>query len=259
MDYTPVNYNTALGHTTWAHETALAVLFTSYLEHPADHWGTYRDTVAKDFLRAVPTVWDETRLLEGAPDQYATMARRSGEDWYIGSIVGSDQSRTVSIALDFLASGVTYTAAIYKDGGSDAEIAYETQMVTRGTVLSIPLRKNGGLAIRITKQESAPAPPRYYRIVNRNSGKVLAVQNASLEDVASVVQWDYVDATTNDEWRLVDAGGGYYTLLNRSSGKALDVNGAVPDDGATLIQYKSRGTSNQQWQIIPPTAVIAAS
>lgn len=179
------------------------------------------------------------------------MARRSGEDWYIGSIVGSDQSRTVSIALDFLASGVTYTAAIYKDGGSDAEIAYETQMVTRGTVLSIPLRKNGGLAIRITKQESAPAPPRYYRIVNRNSGKVLAVQNASLEDVASVVQWDYVDATTNDEWRLVDAGGGYYTLLNRSSGKALDVNGAVPDDGATLIQYKSRGTSNQQWQIIP--------
>ncbi|WP_437507824.1 glycoside hydrolase family 97 catalytic domain-containing protein [Sorangium sp. So ce1099] len=396
MDYTPVNYSTAGGHNTWAHQTALAIMYSSYIQHYADHWATYRDSVARDFLRAVPSVWDDTRLLEGYPDQYATIARRRGDAWYVGSIVGGGESRTPRIALSFLTPGVTYTAQIYRDGGSDNEIVHETRQVTSSSELDIPLRANGGVAIRLTTQGSPSALPNlaagkpatadsscngfetaskavngsvanghddkwcsggakwlevdlgatytlsqlavrhaaaggessahntrdfeiqtsidnaswdtvvrvtgntadatthsipptsaryvrlhvttgaqsgqanvariydlevygqgqfntnaYYRIVNRNSGKALAVRNASTSDAESVVQWDYVDATTNDEWRLVEAGNGYYALLNRRSGKSLDVNGAVTTEGASLIQYTSRGSSNQQWQIIP--------
>ena len=398
MDYTPVDYSVINdGNTTWAHQTALAVVYSSYIEHFSDQWAAYRDSVAVDFLRGVPSVWDDTRLLEGAPDQYATVARRRGAEWYVGTISGLGSARTAAVPLSFLQPGVSYTAQIYRDGLSAHDIAYETRSVTSTSVLNLPVAVHGGAAVRISRQAPTSAlqnlaagkaasadsscaategankavngsvsggnPDKWcssgaskwlkvdlggsytlnqvtlrhagaggespalntrdfnlqastdnvnwstvatvggntadvtthalpsvnarylrlnvstgaqspqaniariyeleaygqgafdtrarYKIVNRASGKALAVQNAGLGDSAPVVQWDYVDTTTNDEWRLVDVGGGYYDIVNAYSGKALDVQGGVADDGKPLIQYASHGSPNQQWQLVP--------
>jgi alpha-glucosidase len=249
MDYTPVVYSNANGVTTWGHQTALPVMFSSYLTHFSDNWVSYRDSVARAFLAAVPTVWDETRLIEGDPAQYATIARRSGTDWFVGTI--ANNARTASIPLSFLSAGTAYTAHIYKDDTSPADMTYETQAVTSASTLTLPLMTGGGAAVRISTQ-SAPMTtvPTYYKILNRNSGKALAVQNAALTDAAAVIQWTYGDPTTNDEWRLFDVGGGYVTIINRNSGRALDVSGASTAAGAALIQYMDRNDTNQQWQVL---------
>jgi alpha-glucosidase len=249
MDYTPGAYSNSGGQTTWAHQTALLVMFASYIQHYSDHGATYRDSIAREFMRALPSVWDDTRLLEGNPSQYATLARRRGDDWYVGTIT-SGTGRTAAIPLSFLAAGTNYTAHIYMDGTSDNDIAYRVQSVTSTSVLNIPLRANGGAAIRLTTQNVPVVPSAFYKIINRQSGKALVVQNASRSDGAEVIQWAYADSTTNDEWRLVAVGDGYYDLLNRNSGRSLDVNGAVTTAGAHLIQFTSRGSTNQQWQFV---------
>ncbi|ADO69318.1 glycoside hydrolase family 97 catalytic domain-containing protein [Stigmatella aurantiaca] len=249
MDYTPGAYSNSGGQTTWAHQTALPVLFASYIQHYSDHGAMYRNSIAREFLRALPPAWDDTRLLEGNPSQYATLARRRGNDWYVGTIA-SGTARTAVIPLSFLTAGTNYTAHVYMDGTSDNDIAYQVQQVASTSVLNIPVRANGGAAIRITAQNVPVVPSAIYKIINRQSGKALAVQNASRSDTAEVIQWAYVDSTTNDEWRLVDSGGGYYDLVNRNSGRTLDVSGASTAAGAHLIQYTSRGSANQQWQFV---------
>jgi alpha-glucosidase len=249
MDYTPGAYSNSGGQTTWAHQTALPVLFPSYIQHYSDHGAMYRDSIAREFLRALPSSWDDTRLLEGNPSQYATLARRRGNDWYVGTIA-SGTARTAVIPLSFLTAGTAYTAHIYLDGTSDNDIAYQVQQVSSTSVLNLPVRANGGAAVRITTQNVPVVPSAIYKIINRQSGKALAVYGASRADAAEVIQWAYVDSTTNDEWRLVDAGGGSYGLLNRYSGRTLDVSGASVTAGAHLIQYTSRGSANQQWQLI---------
>ncbi len=147
MDYTPVTYSNTRGQTTSAHQTALDVVFESGVQHLADKPATYNASVAKEFLKAVPASWDDTKLVEGDPGSYVTLARRSGTAWFVGAItVGA---RSAAVPLAFLGPG-SYTAEIIRDGASDAEQVREQQTVTRATVLTIPLRLHGGCAIHLT-------------------------------------------------------------------------------------------------------------
>ena len=76
MDYTPA---LSAGGSTPGHQLALAVAFESGLQHLADQPAAYESRPAADaLLRALPVAWDETRLLDGAPDSHATVARRAG-------------------------------------------------------------------------------------------------------------------------------------------------------------------------------------
>ena len=82
MDYTPVMFTrTTFPHlTTNAHELALSVVFESGLLHFADGAEAYRSLpdAPKEFLKHVPTAWDETRFVAGEPGQLAVLARRNG-------------------------------------------------------------------------------------------------------------------------------------------------------------------------------------
>jgi alpha-glucosidase len=248
MDYTPVVYSNANGVTTWGHQTALSVVFSSYLQHFSDHWAMYRDSIARAFLRVVPTTWDETRLIEGDPAQFATIARRKGAEWYIGTIANA--ARTATIPLSFLPPNTAFTAHIFNDGTSRADVGYQRVAVTSASTLNIAVVASGGAAVRITTDATPMTTANYFRIVSRNSGKVLAVQNASIADTAAVIQFPFVDATTNDEWRTVDVGGGFVSIINRNSGRVLDVSGASTTAGAPLIQFADRNGTNQQWQMV---------
>lgn len=181
MDYTPVLYDTYLTGTTDTHQTALMVIFTSYIQHV----GEGRDSVLKNpcrpFLSAVPAAWDESRLLEGYPANYVTLARRSGDTWFVAGICAR-RPRSATFRLDFLPSAV-YEAELYADDLSDLRpfdvangalpapdqalckwimashqrpglhqhnmhlVRIERFTVYWGDVLTIPLAANGGFAM----------------------------------------------------------------------------------------------------------------
>jgi hypothetical protein len=100
-----------------------------------------------------------------------------------------------------------------------------------------------------------PTPPSvfpgHYKIVAQHSGKALAVSGASRSNGASVVQWTYGGAATNDEWRLVNVGDTpYYQILARHSGKAMVVKSASTAEGATVIQWTYGGAAtNDEWSL----------
>lgn len=104
-DYTPVLY-TNPGPTTWAHQLANAVVFTSPLQVYAEHPETMMKMPilrnAREVLSAIPTVWDETIVLPRSKiGTVAAFARRSGEQWFVGILNGGDQ-RNFDLDLSFL-------------------------------------------------------------------------------------------------------------------------------------------------------------
>jgi hypothetical protein len=92
---------------------------------------------------------------------------------------------------------------------------------------------------------TGPAPGTY-RIVNRNSGKPLAIAGNSTADGAKAVQ-----QTGTATWTISTVQGGAYTLRYTASGKALDVNGASTTAGLQLQQWTANGGTNQQWYLRP--------
>ena len=119
MDYTPCTFSDSQHPhiTTHAHELALSVLFESPLLHWADKPESYlaqpRDV--RDFMSALPTTWDETRLLGGYPGEWVVMARRSGSTWYVTGINGKDTAQTLSFDTSILPKG-RYTLFADKPG-----------------------------------------------------------------------------------------------------------------------------------------------
>jgi alpha-glucosidase len=108
------------------------------------------------FIKDVPTDWEETLVLNGEVGDYVTIARkvRGGNDWYIGSVT-DENARSLDIKLDFLDPGRTYTARIYRDA-DDANwqtnphaITIETRKLKQGDTLTLPLAPGGGAAIRL--------------------------------------------------------------------------------------------------------------
>ena len=102
-----------MGLGTRAHELALYVVLESPLQMVSDYPEHYAGQHDFEFIKQVPTTWDEVRVLDGRPMENITVARRSGKDWYVGSITNWDE-RTVKMPLSFLGEG-KYVAEIYAD------------------------------------------------------------------------------------------------------------------------------------------------
>jgi alpha-glucosidase len=169
LDYTPgafLNSNREnfvsrnvepMGLGTRAHELALFVILESPLQMVADSPEHYTGQHDFEFIRQVPATWDEVRVLDGRPTQNITLARRSGNDWYIGSITNWD-ARTVEVPLSFLGEG-KYTAEIYADASDAATNAthttFTTQTVDRATVLDVRMVHGGGNAMWIHPASAA--------------------------------------------------------------------------------------------------------
>lgn len=104
-----------------------------------------------EFFDYCPTVWDDTKVIHGSIGEYAVIARRSGEAWFIG-YMNSGKPRTLDVSLDFLGAGKKYVAHIYSD---DPAVETRTQVridrftVDRDTNLKMTASKQGGQAVRI--------------------------------------------------------------------------------------------------------------
>ena len=105
---------------------------------------------ARQVLTDVPTAWDDTRLLAGAPDVEATVARRSGTRWWIGSISAAPAHQQ-RVSLDFLAPGRRYTLHLVRDDGSGG-LAAEDRTVTSSDSLAVDVESHGGFTAELTPQ-----------------------------------------------------------------------------------------------------------
>lgn len=158
MDFTPgamenaqpeENRGTAdrpMGGGTRAYQMALYVCFESGLQMLADSPTRYlREAECTEFIAAVPTTWDETRILSALAGDHYTVAKRKGTKWFVGAITG-DKPQNLDITLDFLTSGGRMTA--FQDGRNAHRIAVDykriEQDVTPQTRLYLHLVRNGG-------------------------------------------------------------------------------------------------------------------
>ena len=127
-------------------ELSLLVLFDSPVCCLCDQPGNYRGQPGADFLKIVPTVWDETRVLDGVVAQHLVMARRSGGEWFLGALTDR-QRRRIPIRLDFLGPG-NWTTSLWSDApDSDRNAEHlqtETRKVTVGDTLDLRLAPSGG-------------------------------------------------------------------------------------------------------------------
>jgi alpha-glucosidase len=104
-----------------------------------------------EFFDHVPTVWDDTKVIHGKIGQYAVIARRSGDSWFIGCMNG-ETPHTLSVPLDFLDRGRTYAAHIYSDDptvSSRTHVRISRRLVDSSITLQADLPVRGGEAIRI--------------------------------------------------------------------------------------------------------------
>ena len=167
MDYTPGGFENAtktgfearmihpMVMGTRAHQLAMYAVYEAPFQMVSDSPDAYRDQPAFEFIRHVPASWDETRVLNGVPGEYITMARRQGKEWYLGSM--TDWSpRKLSIPLTFLGDG-KYRAEIYADA-EDADrlpknVSIQKKTVDRNGRLDAELAPGGGYAVRFVPAE----------------------------------------------------------------------------------------------------------
>ncbi|MDD2763647.1 MAG: glycoside hydrolase family 97 protein [Opitutaceae bacterium] len=164
MDYTPGAMRNAtrtdfvhifdqpMSQGTRCHQLALYVVFESPLQMLADSPTNYRrEPEAMEFLGAVPTVWDETRVLDGRIADYVLVARRSGSEWYLGAITDWTP-RDLTVDLSFLPAG-TFRMDEYADGVNADRRADDfkrsSHPVTNASKLTIHLAPGGGWAARL--------------------------------------------------------------------------------------------------------------
>lgn len=136
---------------TVSHMAAMAIVYESGIQCLADRTEVYLNSPARSLLADIPASWDETILIDGIPGEYVNIARRNGEDWYVG--IMCNEKRDAQFNLDFLGEG-TYTAFIYKDGNTVDAIVSEMQQVTNASTLNISLAKTGGASVKFTKTPS---------------------------------------------------------------------------------------------------------
>ncbi|SHF83669.1 Glycosyl-hydrolase 97 C-terminal, oligomerisation [Flavobacterium fluvii] len=154
MDFGPVFLNSRLNRnqnkgtirrTTDAFEMATAILFFSAVQH----WGLTPENLKEkpsylfDYIKKVPTVWDETIFIDGYPGKYCVIARRKGTQWYIGAINGGNIERTIKVNLPMLKG--KKVSVIQDSKGMDSE--YLTRKIEKNTMYELKLSANGGAVI----------------------------------------------------------------------------------------------------------------
>ncbi len=164
MDFTPGGFRNAakgkfevrdvepMTQGTRAHQLAMYIVYESPLVMVSDHPEAYEKQPGIEFIEKVPTVWDETRVLQGRPAEFIAMARRSGAAWYVGAMTSWDP-RDLAIPTTFLGKG-RFDAWIFADGPAAAtdgtSLSVAKTRVKAGEPLTLRLAPGGGAAVILT-------------------------------------------------------------------------------------------------------------
>lgn len=150
-DYTPLVFGERRKDTTWAHQIATLVVFTSPVMIYGANPQSVLENPARDLIRTIPSVWDETRVLPpSALGELAAFARRSGDRWFVG-VLNGPAPRALELDLGFLGKG-RYRALLARDKGEDAgALELEERDVASGDMLTLSLRSGGGFVARFSR------------------------------------------------------------------------------------------------------------
>ena len=164
MDYTPgaflnvtkeqyKNQTPAVVWNTRAAELSKFVIYESPLTVVCDHPDNILNQPGSDFLKIVPTTWDDIKFIGGYPGDYVALAKRSGDKWFLG-VMNNSVGKNVEISLSFLPAG-TYEAETWSDTkNSDKEpkeLKKNIQVLKSGT-MKVTLAKNGGFVAVIKRK-----------------------------------------------------------------------------------------------------------
>ena len=146
-------YNHPISMGTRSHQLATYIVhdspFTMLCDAPTNYIG---EEECVEFIAGLPTVFDETRIIDGRLGEYIVSARKAGDSWFVGALTNWDP-REITIDLSFLPAGRTYKAVIMKDGincdRNAEDYSRETADVTAETKLRINLASGGGVAVRL--------------------------------------------------------------------------------------------------------------
>lgn len=158
-DYTPLFLNKtikdfnepySLGSTSWCHQIASALVFSSPLLCLSANPEEILINPHREFICSMPTVWDETIVLPPSEiGELVLMARRSGNDWYIAGLTQKAQSG-INVNLSFLKNG-NYAAHIIKDDpNQQTNSIVEDITVTAKQYLAVKMNSNGGFIAKIS-------------------------------------------------------------------------------------------------------------
>lgn len=157
-DYTICYYDKRLKN-THAHQLAMAAVYYSPLQfmYWYDNPKQYEGEPEIEFFDKIPTVWDDTKAIDGEIGEYVTVARRSHEDWFLGTL-GNSEARDIATPLSFLDNKKKYVAYIYTDDDkveTKTKVAVSTFIVDSSDKLQFRLKENGGCAIRLVPATSS--------------------------------------------------------------------------------------------------------
>lgn len=150
-EYTPMIFTERRGNTTWAHQIASPLIFTTPLLTYAANPSNILANPCCDMIKSIPSVWDETVVLPPSEiGQIAVFARRTGKTWFL-AIMNGVEARQVKIPLTFLSKG-DYHTSIVRDNqdGTAAQTAVETPLRSNNS-LTVDLHEGGGFVARFTK------------------------------------------------------------------------------------------------------------
>lgn len=153
-DYTPCYFNGRVKNTK-AHQLAMPVVYYSPITflYWYDLPNVYKGEKELDFWKYSPTVWDESKALQGEIGEYIVQARRSGNDWFVGAMNGL-QARDITLnTADFLQKGKKYQVEIYNDNpalNTRTKVSTVVQTIKAGKILKLHLQPSGGAALRFS-------------------------------------------------------------------------------------------------------------
>ena len=153
-DYTPCYFNGRVKNTK-AHQLAMPVVYYSPITflYWYDLPNVYKGEKELDFWKNCPTVWDESKALQGEIGEYIVQARRSGNDWFVGAMTGL-QARYITLnTADFLQKGKKYRVEIYNDNpalNTRTKVSTVVQTIKAGKILKLHLQPSGGAALRFS-------------------------------------------------------------------------------------------------------------
>jgi alpha-glucosidase len=135
---------------TRCHQLAMLVVYESVFGVVCDSPYNYREQPGSDFLKLVPSTWDETRYISGYPGESILLARRAGNQWFVGGMT-NEESREITFSLDFLGEG-SFNATLWQDAEDAlANPAHldkkEIEGLNRNTSISVKMEKGGGFVM----------------------------------------------------------------------------------------------------------------
>lgn len=156
-DYTPCYFNGRVKNTK-AHQLAMPVVYYSPITflYWYDLPNVYNGEKELDFWKHCPTVWDESKALEGEIGEYIVQARRSGDEWFVGAMNGLAARDIILDTSSFLQKGKKYRVEIYNDDPAlktRTQVASSEITVKGGKTIKLHLQPSGGAALRIVPEK----------------------------------------------------------------------------------------------------------